>query len=355
MRALASLLLLTALTSAHAADGPGLPPTPPAPPQVDEREHREPGPALPRDADWAPERLLEGRLQYLPAAVRASRDASPTVRRGGLLILGMLGLPEGGPVARRALRDGDRLVRMQAGVTLALLYQPAGLPAATVCLREGPVWLRFYALYGLFRLDSAASRHALRDSRPALSGFLLATADRALQTRPRLRANTARSGQPNRALPIYQLWNDVSGEFVRESDMWWHRGDYDQCIRSQWTALYFDPGYVELFASIAWLQWSMGRHAEAISTYRRAIAANPTSWLAEQELGQYYTRHGHRQLGVRHLQRAADLGSPPVARRQLGHAYRDLGESEKARQVWQGILEMDPNDAIARRELDRMK
>ncbi|MCE5239567.1 tetratricopeptide repeat protein [bacterium] len=329
---------------------------------------REPGPAahagdehaagatqlLPRDADWAPFRLLEGQAQYLPAAIRATRNPSE-LRCRALFTLGVLGLPEGITPVRACLHDLDRAVRMQAAVSLALLYRADGLPGSAVALREGPAWLRFYALYGLWRLDSNRSRQALRDSRPYLSGFLLQTLDRALATRPRFRCNNTRSGAPDEKLPAYRVWDAVSGAFVRECDLWWHKGDYEQCIRAQWTAIYFDPEYVDLYTNIAWLQWSMGRHAEAISTYRQCIGTNPRSWVAHQSLGEYYWRHGQKLVAVKYLQRAADLGSPAVPRRALGHAYRDLGQADNARQVWRDILKLDPNDPIALRELQRAK
>lgn len=309
--------------------------------------------AVPQEASWTPFLVLEGRAQFLPAARRAAQAEDPVIRRRGLFILGALGLPEGVAPARQSLKHPDRLVRMQAAVALAMLRQPEGLPGAAVALREGPQWLQYYGLYGLWRLNSSRARQALRDSRPYLSGFLLETLDQALQASPKKHSLLPRAGQPDDKLSLYRLFDAVSGAYVRECDLWWHVGNYDQCIRAQQTALFFDPQYVDLYTNIAWLQWSMGRHGEAIQTYRQAIAANPRSWTAHQALGDYYWRHGHRRLGVTYLQKAADLGSPPVPRRALGHAYRQLGEAEQAQKVWQDILKLDPNDPIARRELER--
>jgi tetratricopeptide (TPR) repeat protein len=306
-----------------------------------------------RDAEWAPFRLLEGQAQYLPAALRAAKSADALARRRGLFALGMLSLSEGIAPARANLKHQDRLVRMQAGVALALLYRAEGLPAAAAALREGPDWLRFYALYGLWRLDSPRSQEALRAARPALDGFLAETLDQALQAGPRFRAMDQRCSVPDEKLSLAALWDAVSGSFVREADLWWHEGNYDQSIRCQWTALFYDPQYVELFSNIAWLQWSMDRHDEAIRTYRQAIQANPQSWEARQALGDYYWRHEQKALGAQYLQEAADLGSPPIPRRALGHAYRELGQPEKAIQVWQDILKLDPSDPIAKRELQR--
>lgn len=308
----------------------------------------------PREAPWAPYRLLEGLRALLPAALQASQSADSLTRQRGLFVLGALGLPEGISAAQQNLRHPERLVRQQAAVALTLLYREEGLPGAAVALREGPDWLRYYALLGLWRLNSPRAQQAIAASLPYLTGFVKKLAPRALQAPPRRRVNTMRSPKPERDMPLPALWETVCNEYVRESDLWWHQGDYEQCIRTQWTAIFFDPEYVDLYTNIAWLQWSMGRHGEAIRTYRQAIAANPSSWEAHHEFGLYYWRHGHKGLGVRYLQRAAELGSPPVPRRQLGHAYRELGELDKAKQVWEDILKMDPQDPIARRELERL-
>lgn len=345
--ALAAVLLLAAIASAQ----------PPTPAPAEDHEHPtflDRAGDTPGRAAWEPLPLLAHQRQWLPLVEKAIGSSDVMTRRRGLFVLGALWLPERRGLAQPALRDKDRLVRMQAAVTLCLLGDRSGLPAATVTLREGPAWLRLYALEGLWRLNTPAASDALRTSRAALDPFLQQTLDEALKAPPQPLRATA-----NRALPLprslYDLWLTVADSFILESDYWWHLGNYDQSIRCQQTALFFDPTMVDAFTNVAWLQWSMGRHEEAISTYQQAIAANPGSWEAADALGQYYWRHDQRELGVKYLQQAATLGSPAVRRRALGHALEAQGRREEAIEVWNDILKMDPNDPIANRQLERLR
>jgi len=307
-----------------------------------------------READWAPWLMLGGRYDLLPLARRALQQPDPVIRRRGLFLLGCLMIPEGAYDAQRCTGDKDALVRMQAAVTLAMLRRYAGLDGAAEALRRGPDWLKFYAIYGMWRLNESVAREQLRGNRRGLSGFLRKTADAALSNPlPQVERQSVRAPVEKTPASLYDLWRDVADAFVLESDLWWHKGNYDQSIRCHETAVFFDPSYVDAYSSIAWLQWSMGRHGEAISTYRRCIAANPKSWEAHQALAEYYWGHKQKQIAVKYYQQAADLGSPPIPRRALGHAYRELGYPEKAVQVWRDILKLDPNDPIARRELAR--
>ncbi|MEI6500732.1 MAG: tetratricopeptide repeat protein, partial [Armatimonadota bacterium] len=207
----------------------------------------------------------------------------------------------------------------------------------------------------LWRLNSRSARAALEGSVAYLTPFLAQCLQQALSHSRR----PLRLASPAEALPPptgrYDLWLVVCDSFILESDHWWHKGDYEQTIRCQQTAVFFDPTNVEAFTNVAWLQWSMGRHGQAVSTYRQAIAANPRSWQAADALGQYYLRHHQTEVGVQYLQAAATLGSPPVPRRSLGHALEKLGRVDEARGVWSAILEMDPNDPIALRQLARLK
>jgi tetratricopeptide (TPR) repeat protein len=345
--ALAAALLIAAVASAE----------PPAPATGEKHEHAsflDQAGETPGLAPWEPLPLLTHQRQWLPLIRKAVSGPDAVTRRRGLFVLGCLWLPDSRPLARPALRDKDRLVRMQAAVTLCLSHDPKGLPGATAALREGPPWLRLYALEGLWRLNTAAAQDALHTTRGGLDPLLQSTLDQALKTAPRpLRL------APNRQLPaprsLYDLWLTVADSFILESDYWWHKGDYDQSIRCQQTALFFDPTSVDAFTNVAWLQWSMGRHEEAIATYRQAIAANPQSWEAADALGQYYLRHGEKELGVRYLHQAATLGSPPIPRRVLGHALQAQGRTQEALQVWKDILQMDPNDPIAKRQIERLQ
>ena len=328
---------------------------PAGPPQPAFEEHT---PALERLAldparpEWGPVAVVRGHRELLPMLKSAVASPEALLRQRAMFALGQLGSPAHAALLRKALHDPDKLTRLNAAVSLCTIGDDIGIPAATVALRYGPEWLRFYALHALWKLGTTRSREALRDSRDFLSPFLQETLKTALAARPpeTLTAPTA----PVCLVAtdsLHDMWLGIADLFVGESDFWWHQGNYEQCIRCQETALFFDPNYVDLYSNIAWLQWSMGRHGQGITTYRRGIAANPRSWEAYQALGQYYILRKQPSLALPMLQQAASLGSPPVPRRQLGHVLEQLGQKAAADRVWRDILKLDPNDPIARRRL----
>ncbi|MEN6644144.1 MAG: HEAT repeat domain-containing protein [Armatimonadia bacterium] len=344
---LTAMLGLVAATAGLAAP-PALPP-----PAVEEQS-----PALEQLASdaarpaWGPVAVLRGHRELLPLLKAAAASPEALRRQRAMFALGQLGSPANAALLRKSLHDHDKLTRLNAAVALCSIGDAIGLPGAAVALRYGPDWLRFYALHALWKLDTARSREALRDSRDFLSPFLQETLKGALAARPS-RAVTALPAPVCSVATgsLHEAWLGIADLLVEESDFWWHKGDYEQCIRCQETALFFDPNYVDLYSNVAWLQWSMGRHGQGISTYRRGIAANPKSWEAYHALGQYYVLRKQPSLALPLMQQAASLGSPAVPRRQLGHVLEQLGQKAAADRVWRDILKLDPNDPIARRHL----
>lgn len=357
MRALLTVVLLAVAVAAVAAVPPGLPGRPPQAPPPEALERHNPvterAAATPGLAPWEPLPLLAGQTGWLPVLSTALAQPSPVLQRRALFLYGQLRAPEGVGPARRALGSSDRLVRLQAAVTLATLGDARGEAGTIVALREGPPWLQLYALSALWRLPSRSARAALRASAPYLDGFLAATLRQAVTAPPR-RLKPGLSALGAAPLSLSDLWREASNTYVMEADHWWHDGDYEQSIRCQQTALFYEPDNVDGFTTVAWLQWSLGRHGQAVSTYRQAIAANPQSWEAAEALGLYYARHHQREEAVVYLRRAAELGSPPLHRRQLGHVLEALGRFDEASGVWNDILKLDPNDQIARRQLERL-
>lgn len=306
--------------------------------------------------EWGPLAILEDQAALCEPAVAASRDKVTTERRRAALLLGLLGMAEGVRALETLRQDADREVRMQAGVSLCLLGEDSGLPAARVALGYAPAWLRYYAVAGLWRVGGRRAEEALQNARPHLSPFLQDCVDQALATpwEPVAEGVEVVADRAHAPADRADLWGQAADALISECDWWWHKGNYDQCIRCLEASLVFDPQNVEAYSNIGWLQWSMGRHGEAISTYRRAIAANPLSWDAADELANYYRMQKRYLLAEKYYAQAARLGSPPIQRRAWGHVLEILGRYDEARQVWQQILQLDPNDPIARRQLERL-
>jgi tetratricopeptide (TPR) repeat protein len=312
--------------------------------------------AQPGRPEWGPVPILQAQRSLLQPTLEALGDPDPVQRRRAALLLGLLGMGEAVPVLDAARRDADREVRMQVGVSLCLLGDASGLPAARAALGEAPAWVRYYALTGLWRLGDARAEAALQAARAHLSPFLQDCVDQALAQPWEVPAagGEAIADRGHAPADREDLWGQAADALISECDWWWHAGSYDQCIRSMEASLLFDPHNVEGYGNIAWLQWSMGRHGEAVSTYHRGIAANPLSWDAADELANYYRMRKQYDLAARYYELAARLGSPAIQRRSWGHVLEALGRYDEARAAWRQVLQLDPNDPIARRQLDRL-
>lgn len=309
-------------------------------------------PGLP---EWAPVPVLAGERVLLPV-VRACLDAPLAAdRQRAALTVAFVGDPAEAPRLRPLLAAPDRLTRIIGGIALCMLGDSQGIAAARAAFGEVPEWLRFYAIAGLWRVDTPSSRAALGSLQGHETPFLDECLRRAVAARP-VPMTPASGGQHGLIPPTSpeHAWAQVITALNAETEWWWHGGGYDECIRCAETMVFFDPTDVEVYASIGWLQWSMGRHGAAVSTYHRAIAANPGSWEAAQELGEYYRLQHRQRLAERYYRRAAELGSPAVQRRQLGHVLEALRRTDDAIAVWRDILAMDPNDPVARRQLQRL-
>jgi tetratricopeptide (TPR) repeat protein len=93
------------------------------------------------------------------------------------------------------------------------------------------------------------------------------------------------------------------------------------------------------------------RVEEAGAYYRAALAILPDGPTATLGLGDYEERRGHLPEAIARYEmvarRAADAGSRATGYNRLGFAYRQMGESKKAKQCFETALHLVPNRARA--------
>ncbi len=298
------------------------------------------------ESQWVPLPRLSGQEALIPLAVAKLQNGLPINRRRAAFILGQIGTPQALQALRSALEDSDRWVRIHAGVGLAQQGVAEGYQGAKAALYEGPAWHKYYAIYGLNQIrDERALR--LLEQNPCEGSPFLSRVVKAAQ-RPEL-VQSPRGPFYQQPLPA-QDWPELleiaAQALVDECDTWFHGGDYDQAIRCNEAAVFLQPARVEVYASTAWLQWSMNRHGAAISTYRRAIDANPGNWEAYFELGFYYMHHGHPSAAVEYLRQSSELGAPPIRARTYAHALEKVGKLKQALRVWQQLDRIDQSGAV---------
>jgi protein O-mannosyl-transferase len=96
-----------------------------------------------------------------------------------------------------------------------------------------------------------------------------------------------------------------------------------------------------------------GRYDEALPELRAAV--NPRHHAGDELIhlgfGNYYQRHGRLQEAVAEYRTALSLGSDPgpkaIACSDMGSAYRQMGDYEKARQSFAAALSIDPKNTMS--------
>lgn len=285
-----------------------------------------------------------------------SPDADTRARSA--LVLGQIACPSSLDPLAAGLEDPARTVRVQCGIALGCMGDPRGTATCSYALISDPTWIRFYAIYGLWSINTDRAKTALRTRQVSQTGFIAEVLRSALQTPyvapepvPPLSPRATTEPRPS----LQQLWEQAADVFVNESDWWFHGGDYDQVIRASEPSILLDPEYVETYSVVAWLQWSMGNDATAIRTLRRGVAAAAANPEAHFNLGYHYFNTKRYTQALPSLERAVKLGGDMISRRTYAHCLERLGRLRESLDCWESILKTDPTDGVANLNRDRVK
>ncbi|MDI6756763.1 MAG: tetratricopeptide repeat protein [Endomicrobiia bacterium] len=135
-------------------------------------------------------------------------------------------------------------------------------------------------------------------------------------------------------------------------------GRREDALKAYREALRANAGYDEIFFNMATVYNQMGRRDEAIANYSRALAINPLSQDAYAALGSIYfadLRGDNIRAAARLFERASMFfaGSTDILN-NLGYLYTRMGEPRKAASYYIEALNIDPDFAVARRNLENI-
>ncbi len=300
---------------------------------------------------WAPLPIMWGHSEVVPMLVQLVRQGSVQDRIRAAFVLGQIGDRDAIKPLLNALDDPCRDVRIQTGIALACLGDERGQHAAWAALIGEPRWIRYYAVLGLSRLNTSRIRQNLKQIQPRQPKFIRTTITAALkQPAPVPAAAPKRPNQPPAG-----FWQVLVDAFRAETDWWWHRGDYDQCIRCMEVMLLMDPTQAEIYSNIAWLHWSLGDDTRAIGIYHRAISALPDDPWVYHYLGQHYFMTKRYKLAIPYLRKAVELQPDIVTRHLLAHCLERTGQLGACFEQWREMYEKAPDDPAVKFNYERVK
>jgi tetratricopeptide (TPR) repeat protein len=311
---------------------------------------------------WSPVPFLAGDSSLLVTLNKCVKSTNPSVRARSAFLLGQTASSNSLRTLRHLLHDPDRTVKIQAGLALGCMGDKRGVRySARVLSRDYPDWMKYYAIFGLWRVHSRAALRDLRTARVGDRPLLQAALNGALHTKgmswPKPTSPKALSGS-ERETSRTTFWRDLGDKYAEEADWWFHHGDYEQIIRCEEVNLFVCPGDQDVYSTIAYYQWSLGRDADARRTLNRGIKAAPKDSDAYFNLGEHYMITKRYALAENPLKRAVDLGGTPLARRAYAHCLERLGKIKDALDQWNYLVTNCPTDpaaGVARQNRDRIQ
>ena len=306
--------------------------------------------------EWSPIRPLYGYTAFNPLLTGLLGSSEALDRSRGALLLGMVGSHDSAKDIVPLLNDSDRTVRVASGLALGLLGDTQGIHVCDAVLRSDPEWLRLYAVYSLWCMDSSRAKAVLKRNLDVQGKTVGDVIRRALRTPFTVtKGKWSLSPDSRKDARPADVWTALCDVFIVASDEWFHGGDYGRTIDCLEAALFFQPTYADGYSLIAWLQWSMGDDKTAISTLERGIKALPDSPDTWGALGQHYWLTKRYALAEEPLRKALDLGGDRLVRGPYAVTLEKLGKVAESLAQWEIIVRENPDDPAGPVNVERLR
>ncbi|MHB0998894.1 MAG: HEAT repeat domain-containing protein [Armatimonadota bacterium] len=362
IRVFAFLVVIFAISAVHSwAQTPKMPMPEMGPPIRDMSKEEialEKMSMQPSRPKWAPMPLLRGKVSMVLPLHQALSSSDPGARARSAFILGQIGSPLSRESLAKLLKDPNHTVQVQAGIALACMRDARGTSICANALGKDKPWVRYYAAYGLWSINSKEAKAALSKYAKGQDKLVGPAISGALQTKYAAPKSVTAKPAPldkNKKPDIESIWESAADIMSSEADWWWHKGNYEQSIRCHEAAILIDPDYVESYSIIAWLQWSLKRNDEAIGTLKRAIAAAPKNPAAYYEIGTHYYNTKNYPEAEKYLKQSVKLGGDHFARRMYAHSLERQNKLSQALVQWKEIVKLRPEDQAARRQVEKIQ
>jgi tetratricopeptide (TPR) repeat protein len=173
-----------------------------------------------------------------------------------------------------------------------------------------------------------------------------------------------------------EVSNSIADLLWFRTDYYYHTGRWDDVIELIYGVIDLDPSFVEAYRSGAFIIWSKKTpqaYKEAVALYDRGIKSNPDGWEIPYDCGAWFYM-SHMRLAKKMTEAQAakeaipylrlatqnvDKGAPSQKRAQVwrafGHTLRRAGQPKAAARAFKRVLEINPADAVALKELQKLE
>jgi tetratricopeptide (TPR) repeat protein len=148
----------------------------------------------------------------------------------------------------------------------------------------------------------------------------------------------------------------VVDDLWQETDVYWHKGDYNRIIALDRVCVSADPSFVEVYSTGAWLMWSMGDSDAADTFLRDGIERSPARADITYAFAEQLFNTKRYPEAAKYLRQSIAFGdNDRLAYTMLAHSYRLSGKYDDSIAEWKLVIKKFPDFAAAKPNLARVE
>lgn len=135
-------------------------------------------------------------------------------------------------------------------------------------------------------------------------------------------------------------------------DVYGRWGDKQKALQEFQRAIELKPNYGDAYHNLANVYRELGQLDKALENYQNALKFNPDLWQSYQNIAAIYFSQKNYALALENIQKATTINPENLnLRNNLGVVYLIMGQKDQARDAFINVLNLDPNNQLARQGL----
>lgn len=132
-------------------------------------------------------------------------------------------------------------------------------------------------------------------------------------------------------------------------DVYGRQGDKLAALREFQRAIELKPNYGDAYHNLANTYMELGQTDKALENYQNALKFNPNLWQSYQNIAAIYFNQKKFAATIENLQKAAAINPKNLnIRNNIGIVYLAALEKEKAKEIFNAVLSLDPTNQLAK-------
>ena len=135
-------------------------------------------------------------------------------------------------------------------------------------------------------------------------------------------------------------------------DVYGRNGDKLAALQEFQKAIELKPDYGDAYHNLANTYKELNEPDKAVENYQNALKYNPNLWQSYQNIGAIYFEQKRYDLALLNLQKAAQMNPKNLSlQNAIGIVYLSMGDKNKAREIFNQLLSIDPNNQMLKQKL----